>query len=97
MNKTEMIEKLAKTTGLTKAQATDAVNCIFSTDAGEGIIAVELDAGRSVTIPGFGTFDTSKRGAREGRNPKTGAAITIAARKVPTFRAGKGLKDRVFV
>ena len=97
MNKTEMIDKLAKKTGLTKAQATDAVNCIFSTDAGEGIIAVELDAGRSVTVPGFGTFDTSKRAAREGRNTKTGAAITIAARKVPTFRAGKGLKDRVFV
>ncbi len=97
MNKTEMIEKLAKKTGLTRAQATDAVNCIFSTEAGEGIIAVELDAGRSVTIPGFGTFDTSSRGAREGRNPKTGATITIAARKVPTFRAGKGLKDRVFV
>ena len=97
MNKTEMIEKLAKKTGLTKAQATDAVNCIFATEAGEGIIAVELDAGRSVTIPGFGTFDSSSRAAREGRNPKTGATITIAARKVPTFRAGKGLKDRVFV
>ncbi len=96
MNKTEMIEKLAKKTGLTKSQASDAVNAIFDTDSGEGIIAVELDAGRSVTVPGFGTFGTTHRKAREGRNPQTGAKIQIAARTVPTFKAGKGLKDRVF-
>ncbi|MCB0215970.1 MAG: HU family DNA-binding protein [Chloroflexi bacterium] len=96
MNKTEMIEKLAKQTGLTKAQAGDAVNAIFDCESGKGIIAVELDAGRSVTIPGFGTFATSHRAAREGRNPQTGASLKIAARTVPTFKAGKSLKDRVF-
>ena len=97
MNKTELCKKLAKKTGLTKAQATEAVTALFDTQPGQGIIAVELDAGRSVTIPGFGTFDTARRKAREGRNPQTGQAINIAARTVPTFRAGKGLKDRVRV
>jgi DNA-binding protein HU-beta len=96
MNKTEMTDKLAKKTGLTKVQAAQVVDAIFSTDPREGIIAVELDAGRSVTIPGFGTFDTSKRKAREGRNPQTGEAIKIPARIVPTFRAGKSLKERVY-
>ncbi len=97
MSKTELSEKLAKNTGLTKAQATDAVSAIFATESGKGIIAVELDAGRSVTIPGFGTFGTSRRKAREGRNPQTGESIQIAARTVPTFKAGKGLKERVKV
>ena len=97
MNKTELCAKLAKKTGLTKIQATDVVNALFDTDPGKGIIAVELDAGRSVTIPGFGTFDTSRRKARQGRNPQTGATIQIAARTVATFKAGKGLKDRVRV
>jgi len=95
MNKTELCAKLAKKTGLTKTQATDVVNTLFDTEPGKGIIAVELDAGRSVTIPGFGTYDTSRRKARQGRNPQTGATIQIEARTVPTFKAGKGLKDRV--
>ena len=97
MNKTELCAKLAKKTGLTKGQATDVVNALFETESGKGIIAVELDAGRSVTIPGFGTFDTARRKARQGRNPQTGQTIEIAARTVPTFKAGKGLKDRVRV
>ena len=97
MNKTELCAKLASKTGLTKAQASDVVNALFDTDSGKGIIAVELDAGRNVTIPGFGTFDTAKRKARQGRNPQTGETIKIAARTVPTFKAGKGLKDRVRV
>jgi DNA-binding protein HU-beta len=97
MNKTELCAKLAKKTGLTKTQASDVVNALFDTDPGKGIIAVELDAGRNVTIPGFGTFDTARRKARQGRNPQTGQTIEIAARTVPTFKAGKGLKDRVRV
>jgi len=95
MNKTELCAKLAKKPGMTKTQASDVVNVLFDTDSGKGIIAVELDAGRNVTIPGFGTFDTSRRKARQGRNPQTGATIQIEARTVPTFKAGKGLKDRV--
>jgi DNA-binding protein HU-beta len=95
MNKTELCAKLAKQTGLTKTQANDVVSALFDTESGKGIIAVELDGGNSVTIPGFGTFDTSRRKARQGRNPQTGATIQIEARTVPTFKAGKGLKDRV--
>jgi DNA-binding protein HU-beta len=96
MNKTELIEKLAKTTSLTKTQSAEAVNALFDTDSRKGVIAIALDAGDSVTIPGFGTFDTARRKAREGRNPQTGESLTIPARTVPVFRAGKGLKERVY-
>jgi DNA-binding protein HU-beta len=96
MNKAELVDKLAKETGLTKVKSGEVVNALFDTAPGKGIIAVELDAGRSVSIPGFGTFDTSHRKARQGRNPRTGEAIQIRAHTVPTFRAGKGLKERVY-
>ena len=96
MNKKEMAEKLAKKTGISNAKALEVVNEIFDTSPGNGIIAIELDAGRKVQIPGFGTFLTKRRPARKGRNPQTGKEITIEARTVPVFRPGKGLKDRVF-
>jgi len=95
MNKTEMAEKLAKKCDLSQAKAAEAIDCIFSTKDGHGIIAIELDAGRKVQIPGFGTFESRHRKARDGRNPATGATIRIAAKNVPAFKAGKGLKDRV--
>ncbi len=95
MNKTEMAEKLAKKCDLSQARASEIIDCIFSTKDGQGIIAVELDAGRRVQIPGFGTFESRHRAARSGRNPATGATIQIAAKNVPAFKAGKGLKDRV--
>lgn len=95
MNKSEMAEKLANKCDLSKAKAAEIVNCIFDTSPGSGIIAVELDAGRRVQIPGFGTFETRHRSARQGRNPATGETIRIAAKKYPAFKAGKGLKDRV--
>ena len=95
MNKEEFSEKLAKQTGLTKAKAREVIEAIFSTESRKGIIAIELDAGRSFTITGFGTFGTRHRKAREGRNPRTGQSIQIPAMTVPTFSAGKGLKDRV--
>lgn len=95
MNKTEMAAKLAKKTGLTQAKAVEVVDTMFSTKSGEGIIAVELDAGRKVSISGFGTFSTRSRAARKGRNPATGEEIMIAARKYAHFAAAKGLKDRV--
>lgn len=96
MTKKEMAAKLARTCDLTNAKALEIVSTIFETEAGKGIIAVELDAGRKVTIPGFGTFATRKAKARTGRNPATGQAISIEARTVPVFRAGKGLKERVY-
>ena len=95
MTKDDFAAKLADKTGMSKAGARDVIDCIFSTDSGQGIIAVELDAGRSFTVTGFGTFGTRNRKARMGRNPQTGEAIQISAMTVPTFKAGKGLKDRV--
>lgn len=95
MNKSEMAAKLASQCDLSQTKAAEIVNCIFDTKAGSGIISVELDAGRKVTLPGFGSFGTKYRSARQGRNPATGATITIAAKTYPYFKAGKGLKDRV--
>ena len=95
MNKKELAEKLAKKCDLSKAKAQEIVQELFDTKPGHGIIAIELDAGRDVQILGFGSFGTKRRAARQGRNPATGATITIAAKKYPFFKAGKGLKDRV--
>lgn len=96
MTKKEMAAKLAGKCELTQSKALEVVNAIFETKDGTGIIAVELDAGRKVTLPGFGTFATRHAKARTGLNPKTREPIEIAARTVPTFKAGKGLKDRVY-
>lgn len=95
MTKQEFAEKLAAKAGISKATALQAIDCIFSTKPGEGIIATELDAGRSMTVTGFGTFATRHSKARRGRNPQTGEAIWIEARNSPAFRGGKGLKARV--
>jgi DNA-binding protein HU-beta len=95
MNKTEFIQKLAKTTDLTQAKAAEVVDAIFDTRPGSGIIAIELDAGRELSISGFGKFGSKRRSARTGRNPATGQPIHIPAKTYPTFSAGKGLKDRV--
>ncbi|HSH74328.1 MAG TPA: HU family DNA-binding protein [Longimicrobiales bacterium] len=95
MTKDDFAAKLAEKADLSKAKARDVIDCIFSTEPGEGIIAIELDAGRDLTVTGFGTFGTRRRKAREGRNPRTGEMIQIPPMIVPTFKAGKGLKDRV--
>ena len=95
MNKSEMADKLARKADISKAQASDIIDYIFSTKSGEGIIAVELDAGGKVNITGFGNFSVKSRSARQGRNPATGATITIPARNYAHFSAAKGLKDRV--
>jgi nucleoid DNA-binding protein len=97
VNKTEMAKKLAKKTGLSQAKASEVLDTIFSTEPGEGIIAVELDAGRDVSVAGFGKFETRGRRARTGRNPATGATIQIAATTVAAFKPAKGLKDRVAI
>ncbi|MCK5059409.1 MAG: HU family DNA-binding protein [Candidatus Aminicenantes bacterium] len=95
MNKTEFIKKLAKKTGLTLKDAGMVVNTIFDAAPGKGIVAVELDGGGKVSLPGFGTFKTVHRKKRIGINPKTKETITIPARNYPVFKAGKTLKDRV--
>ena len=88
MNKSELIEEVAKVT-CTKKEATEAVEATLAA------IQKSLKKGNSVTLVGFGTFDVKKRKARTGRNPQTGKALKIAAKKVPVFKAGKGLKDAV--
>jgi len=88
MNKAQLIDEVAKVT-CTKKEAQVAV------DAALRAIQKALKKGDSVTLVGFGTFGVSKRKARTGRNPQTGAVIKIAAKKVPVFKAGKGLKDAV--
>ena len=95
MTKDEFATKLADKTDISKTKAMDVIDAIFSTDSRKGIIATELDGGRDFTITGFGTFGTRRRKARKGRNPQTGQPIQIPAMTIPTFRAGKGLKERV--
>ncbi len=95
MTKKEMAAKLAKKCDISVAKATEILNVIFDATPGQGIIAVELDAGRKVTIPGFGTFGTRQRAARTGTNPATGKKINIPARKYAFFKPGKTLRERV--
>lgn len=95
MTKQEMAAKLAKKANISTAKAAEVLGIIFDAAPGKGIIAVELDGGRRVTIPGFGTFGTRTRKAREGRNPATGAMIKIPARKYAYFKPGKTLRERV--
>jgi len=93
MNKSDLVDSLADATGITKADASRAVDALFSTDG--GIIQRALKKGDRVQITGFGTFEAKKRKARLGRNPRTGESIKIAASKSPGFRSGKGLKDGI--
>ena len=89
MKKVELVEAVATATGLTKADATRAIDATFATITGA------LAKGDKVPLVGFGTFAVSKRAAREGRNPQTGATVKIAARNDVTFKAGSALKDAV--
>ena len=89
LNKTEMAERMAARTGLSKSAARDAVDGVFS------VVAHVLAGGEEVRLPGFGTFGTRSRPARTGRNPRTGEAVAISASSSPTFKAGKTLKDNV--
>ena len=89
MNKSELIKHIATTAGLTQAQATAALQAV------ETCVIDTLANGGEVALVGFGTFSVTAKAARTGRNPKTGEAIQIAAKKVPTFKAGKALKEAV--
>lgn len=87
MNKTELIEHIASKSDISKAAATRALASIIEA------VKKTLKKGDTVTLVGFGTFSVSKRAARTGRNPRTGAALKIKAAKVPRFKPGKALKD----
>ena len=87
MNKTALIEHIATKSDISKAAATRALASIIEA------VKKTLKKGDTVTLVGFGTFSVSKRAARTGRNPRTGAPLKIKAAKVPRFKPGKGLKD----
>ena len=87
MNKSELIEAIAQEAGISKAAAQKAL------DATTNAVTNAQKKGDTVTLVGFGTFYVGERAERQGRNPKTGEPLTIAAAKTPKFRAGKALKD----
>lgn len=89
MNKNDLISSVAGDSGLSKADATKAVDAVF------GNVQRALTRGDAVRLVGFGTFSVANRKASTGRNPRTGAAIQIPASKQPKFKAGKGLKAAV--
>lgn len=89
MNKNELVSAVAETAKLSKGEAQSAVEAVFS------VITAELRKGGDVRVVGFGNFEVSKRAATTARNPQTGQSVPVAARTVPKFTAGKGLKDAV--
>ena len=89
MNKTELIDAVAKKADLTKADSKKAVDALLD------VITAELVKGEKIALVGFGTFEVAKRDARTGHNPRTGEAVKIKASKQPKFKAGKALKDAV--
>ena len=89
MKKVELVEAVATATGLTKADSARAIDATFAAITGA------LAKGNKVPLVGFGTFGVSKRAAREGRNPRTGETVKIAARNAVTFKAGSALKESV--
>lgn len=89
MNKTELVAAMAEQTGLTKKDAEAALKAFTDT------VSKQLKKGDKVQLVGFGTFEVTKRAAREGRNPQTGKAMKIKASKAPKFKAGKALKDTI--
>jgi DNA-binding protein HU-beta len=89
VNKSELIDHIARQADISKAAAGRALEALI------GGVKATLKKNNSVSLVGFGTFSVSKRAARTGRNPRTGAAIKIKSAKVPKFRPGKGLKDHL--
>ena len=89
MNRTEFVAAIAENAEISKKDAEKAVKAFID------VVAEELKKGEKVQLVGFGTFEVSKRAAREGRNPQTGEAMKISACKAPKFKAGKALKDAV--
>jgi DNA-binding protein HU-beta len=93
VNKSEIVQQLASRANISRADAQRAVDALFAVDT--GIISQALKSGDKVQITGFGSFETKRREARKGRNPRTGKEIDIAASTSAAFRPGKGLKDSI--
>jgi nucleoid DNA-binding protein len=95
MTKKQLAAKLAAKAGISQAKANEILTHLFSAEPNEGLLALELDAGEKVTIPGFGTFGVRSRAARKGTNPGNSAEITIPARQYVFFKPGKTLRERI--
>ena len=96
MNKGELTRGFSRRTGLSLRQSRRAIEVLFGVEGKQGgLIPATLSQGRAVRLAGFGTFETRRRAARPGRNPRTGEPLVIQAARLPAFRAGKAFKDRV--
>ncbi|TMQ72467.1 MAG: HU family DNA-binding protein [Candidatus Eisenbacteria bacterium] len=96
MNKGELTRGFSRRTGLSLRQAKRAIDSLFGVEGKQvGLIPASLAQGKSVRLAGFGTFETRRRAARAGRNPRTGEPLVIQAARLPAFRAGRALKDKV--
>ena len=89
MNKNDLVSAVADSSGLTKADAGRAVDAVFDS------IASALKSGGDVRIVGFGTFSVAQRAATTGRNPRTGSSVQVSEKKVPFFKMGKGMRERL--
>jgi len=89
MNKADLVNSIAKQTGLSKSKSSEVIDTFVS------VVSESLSKGEKVTLVGFGTFTTSQRDARKGRNPKTGEVINISAKTVARFKAGSDLNKSV--
>ncbi len=96
MNKGELTKSFSRRTGMSLRQSKRAIDSLFGLEGKQvGLIPATLAQGKAIRLSGFGTFETRRRAARPGRNPRTGEPLMIQAARIPAFRAGQGLKDRV--
>lgn len=89
LTKADLVEEVARSTQLTKKQAEEIVNTVFRT------IVESLQTGRKIELRGFGSFRIRNRGARTGRNPKTGEKVEVPPKRIPYFKPGKELKEQL--
>jgi len=96
MNKGELTRSFSRRTGMSLRQSRRAIDSLFGVEGKSiGLIPATLAQGKAIRLAGFGTFETRRRAARPGRNPRTGEPLMIEAARLPAFRAGRALKDRV--
>ena len=96
MNKGELTRSFSRRTGLSLRQSKRALDALFGVEGKQiGLIPSTLAQGKNVRLSGFGTFETRRRAARPGRNPRTGEMLMIAAARLPAFRAGRAFKDKI--
>ena len=96
MNKGELTRSFSRRNGMSLRQSKRAIDSLFGIEGKQvGLIPATLAQGKAIRLAGFGTFETRRRAARPGRNPRTGEPLLIQAARIPAFRAGRGLKDKV--